>query len=324
MALSAEFRALLSQSKAKYSSNNTKTIKPKDGRNTYRLLVPNAEWVKNGKFWADLGLHWIKSDPDGKPLAVVGDCEVVYGQYSPINAMIQAAIAGANYNEDAKKLYESWKSRKSILVNVLDRSTNSDQPEILEITPTTFSSILEQIELYADSGVDILDPVHGMDIIITKSGKMLNTKYEVAVAPQVPGKASAPVTPAQLAACNDLQKFIADNYFRGEEEKAMNLISQFSGVVAPNAPAALGTTRTATPALTASSAVVEGAQVVQQVTQPVQAEIVQTTPVQPVQTVQQVQPVQQTAAPVQTIDGGLALSPEAERDIFNELDSMLN
>lgn len=320
MALSSAFRTLLSQSKSKYSSNNSKTIKPKDGRNIYRIVAPNeaiAPWAKGGKFWADLALHWIKADKDGKPLAVVGCREVVYDEYSPVSAMIQAAIASA-YDEDMKALYESWKARKSILVNVIDRSTNSDAVEILELTPTTFASIIEQIELYADSGVDILDPIEGLDIYITKTGKMLNTKYDISVAPQIPGKAKVPITDAQLRSCNDLQKFIAENHFRGEEQKAMNLISQFSGVAQPNV-ASLGA-RTPTAAIASQGAVVEGA--VATVTAAVAAAAVARPAIASVATVATV--AQPAVAQVINVAEPLALSPEVERDVFAELDDLMN
>ena len=220
---------MVAQAKAKYAGNAGSAIKPKEGRNVYRILAPTpdiAPWVgENGQFWADLGVHWIKAEPNGKPIAVVGDCDICYQQPSVLNAAIEMAISKA-LDEDSKKLYQEWRARKSVLINVIDRSTGTE--EILELTPTTFGKILDLIEMYANEDVDILDPQTGCDIIITRTGKGLNTNYEVAVAPLAPGKKFEPVTKEQLARAKNLHEFIAQNYFRGEEQKALNAIAQIA------------------------------------------------------------------------------------------------
>ncbi|MDE4297048.1 hypothetical protein PXK56_17825 [Phaeobacter gallaeciensis] len=255
MALSPALRGMVSSAKNKYKNSNGRTTKPKEGRNIYRILAPTtqqAPWVPaTGQFWADLGVHWIKPDDNAKPIAVVGDCEVVYGKPSVINTAIGMAIDAA-MDEDSKKLYESWQARKSIIVNAIDRSAG-DTVVQLELTPTTFGKFLELLELYDDSGQDITDPTSGVDIVITKTGKGLNTEYDVAVAPGV----SKPVTPDQLNGAEDLPKFIEANYFRGEEQKALNAIQQIAGIAVP----ALGNGGVATPtaALTSAAASVDPA-----------------------------------------------------------------
>lgn len=275
MALNPALRKMVAQAKAKYAGNAGSAIKPKEGRNVYRILAPTpdiAPWVgENGQFWADLGVHWIKAEPNGKPIAVVGDCDICYQQPSVLNAAIEMAISKA-LDEDSKKLYQEWRARKSVLINVIDRSTGTE--EILELTPTTFGKILDLIEMYANEDVDILDPQTGCDIIITRTGKGLNTNYEVAVAPLAPGKKFEPVTKEQLARAKNLHEFIAQNYFRGEEQKALNAIAQIAGIAVPRLTAGGGgsigaieasptVARTPTAALTAQSAVVEGATVEQ-------------------------------------------------------------
>lgn len=255
MALSPALRSMVSSSKNKYKNNNGRTTKPKDGRNTYRFLAPSPEqasWVpETGQFWADLGVHWIKADENGKPIAVVGDCEIVHGVPSSINTAIAMAIESA-HDEDSKKLYESWRPRKSVIINAIDRS-QGDTVVQLELTPTTFAKFLELFELYADSGQDITDVQNGIDIVITKSGKGLNTEYDVAAAPGV----SKQVTPDQLADAQDLPAFIEANYFRGEEQKALTAIQQVAGIAVPALGASGVTTPTA--ALTSSAATVADA-----------------------------------------------------------------
>ncbi|SCW95786.1 hypothetical protein [Ancylobacter rudongensis] len=261
MGLNPQLLQMVSQAKSKYAGNSGKAIKPKEGRNTYRIVAPThqqAPWVDpvTGKWWADLGVHWIKSDPNGKPIAVVGDCDTVYQQPSPLNTAIEMAIHSA-VDEDSKKLYEEWKARKSILLNVVDRSTPGDDPDVLELTTTTFSKVLELYTMYAEAGQDITDPASGQDIVITRTGKGLNTNYDVAIAPLAPGASHKPVPLASLQKATDLMDFIQKNYFRGEEQKALNAIAQIAGVALPRlgaAPAGALAARTPTAALTSASA----------------------------------------------------------------------
>ena len=258
MALNPALMKMVSQSKSRYSGMGGKAIKPKEGRNTYRLINPEvAEWVTNagGQFWADLGVHWIKSDLNvNKPVAVVGDCDIVYQKPSILNSAIQMAIDSA-LDESSRELYESWRSRKTVLVNVIDRgdAANTD-PQVLELTSTTFGKVLDIISLYGEHGQDITDPAAGVDIILTRTGKGLNTNYDVAIAPGV----SKPVSKDQVAKATDLQKFIADAYFRGEEQKALNAIAEISGITLPRLGGPAGSTstgtRTPTAALTSPAA----------------------------------------------------------------------
>jgi len=262
MALNPALLKMVSQATAKYKGGGGKTRKPKEGRNTYRIVAPTFEqapWVgEMGKFWADLGVHWIKAELNGKPMAVVGDCDTVYQQPSVLNTAIEMAINSA-MDEDSKKLFEEWKARKSVLINVVDRG-DSDAEDVLELTPTTFGKVLDLYTLYADAGQDITDPTSGADIVITKTGKGLNTNYDVAIAPM-----SKPVSAEVVSRAKDLNEYIAQNYFRGEEQKALNIIAQTAGVAVPrlaapgSAPAVAA--RTPTAALASPSAAVPDAKV---------------------------------------------------------------
>lgn len=265
MALNPALRKMVSSAKAKYAGNSGNAVKPKEGRNVYRILAPTAaqaSWVgDSGQFWADLGVHWIKPEKNGKPVAVVGDCDTVYQQPSVINTAIEMAINAA-YDEESKKLYEEWKARKSVLINVIDRE--KDEAVVLELTPTTFGKILDLITLYADAGQDITDPNEGADIVITRTGKGLNTNYDVAIAPVIPSAPFKKVPLDMLTRSTDLHQFIASNFFRGEEQKALNFIASIAGVAVPRlggpagATAAVGA-KTPTAALTSPAASVEGA-----------------------------------------------------------------
>lgn len=285
MALSPELKKMVSGAKNKYSGGSGKTVKPKDGRNTYRILAPApgaAPWVPaSGQYWADLGVHWIKADKNGKPLVVCGDCDTVYQQPSVLNTAIEMAINSA-MDEESKELYNEWKPKKSVLVNAIDRSAG-DEPVVLELTGTTFGKVMDLINVYDDAGKDITDPVNGVDIIITKTGKQLNTKYDVMVDPAPP----KPISPDVLARTVDLHAFIAQNFFRGEEQKALNCIAQIAGVAVPalSGPATAAGARTPTAALSSPAAAVAGASVAQAAPAPA-----------PVQTAAAAAPVVEAAA----------------------------
>lgn len=249
--LSPALRKMVSQANNKYASSGNGSVKPKEGRNIYRIVwAEQAPWIgEDGKFWADLGVHWIKATKEGKPSAVVGDCDICFQQPSPIRAAVEAAIASASDTE-SKELFESWQARPSVLLNVLDRTggANPTETSVLELSTTTYGKVMALVELYLESGQNILDPVEGLDICITRSGTGLNTKYDVTANPGKP----LPVPQAVIDNATDLNLFIQKNFFRGEEQKALNAIAQISGVAIPR----LENTGTATPtaALTSSAA----------------------------------------------------------------------
>lgn len=258
MALNPALMNLVSKTKHKYAGGGIGDVeKLKDGRNTLRLIVPKpgeVSWVpESGQFWRDLGVHWIKTEENGKPIAVIGDTEICYGEPSLLNAAIDKAIVSA-HDEESKKLYKDWKARKSVLINAVNRTEN-DKVSTFELTPTTFHKILELAELYAADDMDIFDADNGFDIVITKTGRGLNTSYDVAAAPLAPGKTFKPVTADQVRAAPDLDELIKRNYFREDEKKALMVVAQTSGITMPQ----LAAPETPTAALTSSSAAVSDA-----------------------------------------------------------------
>lgn len=259
MALNPLLKKLVSQSAAKYKGGHSTLSKLKEGRNVLRIIAPepnSVPWVgADGAFFRDLGVHWIKSDPNGKPLAVVGSEEICYQRPSVLAAAIDMAIASA-YDEDTKKLYTEWKAKKSVILNVVNRDAG-DEVQTLELTPTTFGKIMEIANLYDDQGINVFDHTVGMDFVITKTGKGLNTQYDVAVMPLAPGKTFKPVGGDQLNQASNLDEFISSNYFRGEEQKALNAIQTIAGIKVPQ----LGAPATPVAALTSSAATVADAPV---------------------------------------------------------------
>ena len=260
MAINPALTRMLGQAANKYKGGGgNKAAKPGDGRTQIRLLIDPSKPLE--QFWQDSAVHWIKADVNGKPLVVVGDCDTVFQQPSVIKAAIQMAIDNAT-DEDSKELFESWKEKKSVIFPVIIRP-ETDTPVLMELTPTTFGKIMDLITMYAtslqdpsdpNSGIDITDLNAGMDIIITKTGKGLNTSYDVAIAPA----GSKPVPADVFTKMPDALEYVKREFFRGEEQKALNAIQQIAGIAVPRLA---NTAATPTAALTAPSAVVPDATV---------------------------------------------------------------
>lgn len=234
--------ALLKSVKAavnKYSRSSGKSIKPKEGRNYWRILAPKPEeasWVDpvTKKFWVDLGAHWIKTSKNGKPLTVVGSRDICFDEPCPVGAAIEAAIAHANhmgFDDETKEVLNEMKVQKSVLFNVINRTDNPDnqEVEIGEVRPSVAQQIFDLMIQYAEEGVDIFDLENGVDIVIKRDGKGKNTEYSVNVRPG----ASKTVKADAITKCYDLKDYVQKEYFRGEEQRALNAIQQIAGISLP-------------------------------------------------------------------------------------------
>lgn len=247
----------LKDAKNKYAARtDSKVLKIKEGKTTVRILtgaIGSRTDIDKDQFWRDVGIHWIKEDENGKPVAVVGCHDVVHGQPCPTCNAIERAGKG-HTDDETLNLMKSWKSRKAVYVVALIRSgaDASEEPQILELTSNTFADVAGVLETYTDveEGIDPLDPKTGIDLIIERTGKGKNdTRYKVIAAPK-----SKPVPPAALENLPDLDAYIQKEHFRGEDNKAVRAIGSISGVSVTGleAPARGGL-------LTSKAATVEGA-----------------------------------------------------------------
>jgi hypothetical protein len=218
MAMSPKMASLLSNAKKKYASNGERARKPKEGKNRIRILTSGADTP----FWRDLGVHWIKPDENANPVAVVGCASHTLDQPCEICTAIEQAVRQTSDDESAN-LIRSWAGRKSILIVALDRSEDRDnaEPIVYELTPTTFTAILDVLDEYSEQ---FFDEETGLDIIITREGKGLNTKYTVMPAPK-----SSPVPPEVKRKMIDLDDWIEKQFFRGDESKALAQIANITG-----------------------------------------------------------------------------------------------
>ena len=238
MALDPALMALVKNAKNKYSRGGN-SVKLKEGKTTLRVLQKGNE-----KFWAELGVHWIKTEKDGKPVAVVGCNDEVHSEPCAIcTAIAKASAPGVISSDEELAIVKEWKTKKGVLVCALVRSGSdaSEEPQIVELTGTTFSQILSTVETYDADDINILSPTDGIDFVIERSGRGFDTTYRVMTAPK-----SKPVPAGVLDRLPDLAAHIEKEYFRGDEKKALLAIGNFSGVdlsrlaiAAPRAPAGL-------------------------------------------------------------------------------------
>jgi hypothetical protein len=216
--------SLLKNNRSKYSSGGDKAFKFPEGKTKIRILPAEKE---GDKFWADCGVHWIKASKDGKADAVVGCRDVVYDEPCPIDEAIDIALKGA-FDEQSAEIIKSWRARKSVLVNAIVRTGEkaSADPQIVEMTSSTWGHILGVAEEYLlTDGVNIFDLENGMDIVVERRGKNLDTTYTV-----MPSLKSETVSKEVAKKRHNLLTYIESNFFReGDDRKALNSIAAITG-----------------------------------------------------------------------------------------------
>lgn len=150
---------------------------PSDGRNVIRILPPKD----GGEFYAETMVHY-NLGPDKKKSAV---CRKAAGEkHCPVCDLVDALYKG---DADDKKLAGRIKARGKYYFNVIDRSVEEDDENFGKVLVygsgvTVFEEILGII-CDPDYG-DITDAKEGYDIIITKSGKGLDTEYKINARPK--------------------------------------------------------------------------------------------------------------------------------------------
>lgn len=211
-------------------SRGKKTIKPNPGRNRYRIL-PSWTGDASQAFWHDFGQHFVK-DTAGELKAVYMCVDKTYGRPCSICDQVQRGIM-ASADDATTKALEGAKSAQRILLNVLElEGDQPDVPQVLEIGPGVFAPILA---LFDEWGEEMIDLEKGQDIVISREGTGLSTRYTVQVASK-----SKPVNPAVMKKINNLDEFVAQE---SEEvaRRALGAVSSVAGIL-PSAStvAALG------------------------------------------------------------------------------------
>jgi hypothetical protein len=150
---------------------------PKDGRNVIRILP-----AKEGQeFYAEAKVRY-NVGPGNKMVTVPLDSTK---ENCPIHAFVDALYK--TKDADDEKLAKRMKASNRYYFNVIDRSIEEGKEGFGDVLvfgcgTTIFTDILGII-VDPDYG-DITDPDEGYDIIITKSGKKLDTEYKTNARPK--------------------------------------------------------------------------------------------------------------------------------------------
>jgi hypothetical protein len=234
--------------KRKAQTGGQKTIKPKAGRNRYRVL---PGWRKNGDplFYHDFGQHFVK-DAAGAVKAVYICTDKTFGRPCDLCDGVAQAIQMST-DDLMKKRMEDMKSSGRVLLNVLEiDGTSPGVPQILEVAPSVFNGKkgVGGIIAIFDEWPNMLDPATGNDIIIEKSGAGLDTTYAVQVA-----GSSKPVPPDALTKLVDLDAYVQQESEQAAQ-RALASLRSVAGLPALAAPAHAGVPAAAQNAYTAQPA----------------------------------------------------------------------
>lgn len=150
---------------------------PKDGRNVIRIL-PAAE---GQEFYAESRVRY-QVGPNNKMVTVPLNSSTAN---CPIHAYVDTLYKSKD--PDDEKLAKRMSAKTRYYFNVIDRSVEPGQEGYGDVLvfgcgSTIFTDILS-IVVDPDYG-DITDPSEGYDIIITKSGKKLDTEYKTVARPK--------------------------------------------------------------------------------------------------------------------------------------------
>jgi len=220
--------------KRKAATGGQKTIKPKAGRNRYRIL---PGWRTNGDptFFHDFGQHFIK-DAAGQVKAVYICADKTFGRPCEVCDAVAQGIQMST-DDTMKKRIEDAKSSGRVLLNVLELDgPQPTVPQILEVAPTVFNGkkgVGGIISLF-DEWPNMLDPNTGNDIIVEKSGTGLDTAYSVQIA-----GASKPVPPEALAKLCDLDAYVMQENEQAQQ-RALASVRSVAGLPNPTTTPALG------------------------------------------------------------------------------------
>lgn len=205
------------------------TLKPHDGKHSYRIL-PSWRGGEEKQFWHDYSMHFVKTVESGqKPAAVYLCVDKTYGKPCEVCESIKKAMAHSSDDAMTKRLKEA-QSAQRYLMNVLHLTgTEPGKVQVLELGTTAFEAVCALIGEWGD----ITDPHTGRDIVITRSGTGLDTKYTVQ-----PAAVTKPVPAAALTQLVNLDEFVAQENPAGEV-KALTAVASIIGVTLDTSAPAL-------------------------------------------------------------------------------------
>lgn len=242
MALSAEMLALLNKKKQQIAARSTgeKAAQLKDGKNRLRVLPA----TDGGQWWHDFGMHWIKPSLEKgvKPLAVIGCSTATYDQPCEICDGLARAIHHTTDDDQLAVLADAKKVTARVLVVALHTlSDKPAEPLITELPTSVYTAMINTILEYADEVGDVIDLVNGIDFIVEKTGKGLDTEYTTMAAPKASAVPAAVQKMVKDGTLPSLAEYVTrQGQFDVKLTAAISAISTISGL-----PPAIGSSTTA-------------------------------------------------------------------------------
>lgn len=195
-----------------------KTVKLKPGKNRVRLL-PGWRKGEEHVWFQDFGQHFIKDAAD--QLQAVYLCShATYEKPCEVCNALAAASRGVTDDETLEVLAKA-KASRTVLINAL--MLDSDQPNtpvILELKRGVFGKLVEIVEEWSGSP---LDPEKGQEIIMTREGTGLTTKYDATIGPKV-----YKVPAAALTQLHDLDAYVKQESDE-QKRKAIAAVNSVAG-----------------------------------------------------------------------------------------------
>lgn len=203
-------------------TNREKVTRVGPGKTKVRIL---PSWHGEGdlRWFHKFGVHYIHGmtpDAQGNTLKAVYMCtQHTFDSPCPICEAIQLGIMSSSDDAVLKKLDDA-KANNVYLVNALILSGSDPKtPVVLELKKTVYKAIEELIQEHGN----ITDLSEGLDLIINKEGKGINTKYSVIAA------AKSVKIPAKLIADRaNLDEYVAQEYEEGKI-KALSALREVAG-----------------------------------------------------------------------------------------------
>lgn len=186
---------------AENSNRKERPSKPPAGKSTWRIL---PGWRKGDplNFVHFYGQHWVK-DLDGNIKAVVVCPSKTYDQKCDICDAVWAAVKAAPDDATREAIKES-KSSQRYLVNAYQPEVGG-KAVILELGASLFESLLNSLDEYPN----MLDASGGQDVIISREGTGMTTKYSLTVRSAAKSK---DVPKSVIMSLHDLDEYVKEDF----------------------------------------------------------------------------------------------------------------
>ncbi len=196
----------------------------------------------------DFGQHYIK-DFSGDVVAVYICTAKSFGKDCPICESIAHAMQTVE-DPNARKLLEQARSSQTYLLNAVQRTESgyAKEPVLLQVPTNVFDQIMTIAAQYASGdGVNIFSMSEGHDVVISKTGTGLSTRYQV-----LPGTKPSVIPAELLKKARNLREYVEQEHDEGKN-RALTALRGVSGSKTPSltGPAIAALPSAAAPAIAA-------------------------------------------------------------------------